>query len=234
MKKIPKLPKIINGRAIASLIGIKPKIKTSEENDRHYLIEGDSVKERREDYDVSVTGKRIAAAVMLSFFSVIIQEAFFNDLRLWGVKPNIAIVTVMIIASLSEPRFSMLYGLFTGLFIDIAYGKVLGLYALLFMFAAVVVSAIVRYDLKGRIVINWSILAPSFLIYGFAESFFARLLTIYSSEHNILYYNFAEHILSRILPQFAYNLIVSTVMIIPLTLLWSVLGKFAKKGLSFI
>lgn len=230
MQKKRKIPKLINGAAIARFLGFNPKIKTLSEKDKDYLIEGNSFTETREAYDSLITGKRIAAAVLISFFSVIVQESLFNDLRLFGAKPDLSLVFVVIIASLSKTRFSMLYGLFTGLYIDVCYGKILGLYGLLFMYFALFVSAIVRPTVKGRVLIMSAISVPLLLVYCFTDSFFSRLLTIYSAEHTTLYYEFAQHITSRILPEFLYDTIEYVILVIPVTLLWTALGKSSIKG----
>jgi rod shape-determining protein MreD len=230
MQKKRKIPKLINGAAIARLLGINPKIKTLSDKDKDYLIEGNSFRDSREAYDSIINGKRIAAAVLISFFSVIIQEALFNDLRLFGTKPDLSLVFVIIIASLSKTRFSMLYGLFTGLYIDICYGEILGLYGLLFMYFALFISAVVRPAVKGRVLIMSAISVPLLLVYCFTDSFFSRVLTIYSAEHTTLYYEFAEHVTSRILPEFLYDSIVFLILVIPVTFLWTALSKSSIKG----
>ena len=111
---------------------MKKAFRNIPDMEQNYYIDGDKLKEEQSLFDTSVCPKKIIASVIFSVFLVIIQETFFNDLRLLGVKPNLTLVVVLIISSLSTPRFSMVYGLLTGLYLDVIYGRYLGLYAMLF------------------------------------------------------------------------------------------------------
>ena len=64
-----------------------------------------------------------------------------------------------------------------------------------------------------------------FLIYTIAESFFARLMLMYSTSGVVLYTDYAEHFLKKILPVTVYDFIVFIVLVWPIVFLWKKSGK---------
>ena len=223
------MKKLVDFNSLKRIFGFKQGIKSASDLQENYIIDGNALSDKQVEFDTSSSSSKIIACVLFSFFAVIFQEAFFNDFRILGAKPDIALVVVIIISTLSAPRFSMLYGLFTGLYIDIIYGKYLGLYALLFMYIAIIASVAVAAKIKGKSLYTGLILVPVLLLYCIVEGFFARLLTIYSAEYTTLYYDFGSHFMSRILSEFLYDSIVLAILIIPITLLWRNLAKRKKE-----
>jgi len=215
----------INFNSLKRIFGIRQGIKSSSEKQDNYIIDGNALSENQVAFDTSVSTSKIIASVLIVFFAVILQEAFFNDFRIFGTKPEIALIVVLIISSITAPRFSILYGLFSGLFIDVIYGKYLGLYALLFMYFAIIASTVVMSKFKGKYIYTAIILLPVLFVYCLAEGFFARLLTIYSSEHTILYYNFGAYFFKRLLPEVMYDFILLLVLLAPILILWKRIGR---------
>lgn len=217
--------KIINGGAIKRMLWKRKKNISASYMSANYYIQGDSLSETREEFDTETSGGRIAAGIFFILLAFPVQEAIFNDLRLFGVKPNLAVVVLFIISALSTPRFAMFYGLGMGLCADIIYGKYLGFYALLFMYLGIVTAFLIRPKLKGRIVVIIGAAPLVFFVYAVIESFFARLLMIYSAEFSTLYVDYWQHMTVRILPAVLYNVIVLIAAVWPVTALWAKLGN---------
>lgn len=217
--------KVINGSAIKRMFAGK-KFWLSEKKMRsNYYLQSNYASEEGEEFDSAASVKRVIACAASALLLIVCQEAFFNNLRIFGVKPNMALVILFIVSTLSAPRFAMLYGLGVGLFVDVIYGKYFGFYALLFMYTGITLSVIFVSKLKGRILIMLAAAPPAFLLYEIIESFFARLLMIYSSERTVLYNDYAAHFTARILPVVLYDTIVLLVLLFPVTFIWTRLGK---------
>lgn len=153
--------------------------------------------------------KQIIFYIISAILLALIQEAFFNDLRIFGSKPNFTIVLLCIAAVKMNISEAIIYGLSTGLFVDIVYGRYIGLYGFLYMYMAVIIVLITsRFNYSEKL--WWPLAAaplPIFL-YGIAESIIIRLLAVYAGGAEQLYAGgFSAHFTTRILPTVFYNLI---------------------------
>lgn len=184
-----------------------------------------------EEFDTYPGKKRMIYGTLIMILTLFLQEAFFNDLRIFGAKPFFPIVLVYILAFVSEFRTAIIFGACTGLYIDIVYGRFLGFYGLILLYSAVVASIVSLLpsrdsdNHKGKI---WfmSACAPAyFLLYTIAESFFARLMMMYSNSTSSLYMDYTAHFVKKILPVTAYDLLIFAVLVWPLVTLWKKGGK---------
>ena len=64
--------------------------------------------------------KHIIFYILSAVFLALVQEAFFNDLRIFGVKPNLTLALLCVVAVRMNFTEAMIYGLSTGLFVDIS------------------------------------------------------------------------------------------------------------------
>ena len=86
--------------------------------------------------------KHIIFYILSAVFLALVQEAFFNDLRIFGAKPNLTLSLLCVAAVRMDYAEAMVYGLSTGLFVDIVYGRYIGLYGLLYLYLALGLSLI--------------------------------------------------------------------------------------------
>ena len=169
--------------------------------------------------------KHIIFYILSAVVLALIQEAFFNDLRIFGAKPNLPLVLLCVTAVRMNTMEAILYGVSTGLFFDIVYGRYIGLYGLLFLYIALVISVLTS-ELGYGEKLWWPIAVSPLplLLYGVAESFVIRLLAVYAGEAQHLYAgSFWTHCAERILPVTFYNCICITVLMVPV--LKFLLGK---------
>ena len=155
----------------------------------------------------------ILAAIILA----LVQEAFFNDLRILGVKPNLTLVFLCIAATRMNYIEAVVYGVSTGLFVDIVYGRYIGLYGLLYMYISLAIcfaTQQISYSEK----IWWPIAVSPLLllIYSIIESFIVRLMAVYAGEAQVLFTEgFFYHLSQRNLPVLLYNCICLAVLCVP-------------------
>lgn len=155
----------------------------------------------------------IVTALLLAF----LQEAFFNDLRIFDVKPNLTLVFLCICATRMDYMEAIIYGAATGVFVDIVYGRYIGIYGLLYLYFALLIVFITKqtnYSEK----IWWPIaVAPlPIIVYGMLESFIIRLLSLYAGEAQVLYrYGYGTHFVQRIFPVAFYNILCIAILCVP-------------------
>ena len=77
--------------------------------------------------------KRLAVTAVLVLVCYLLQCTVFSSLELAGIKPNLMIIATSSIGFMRGSKEGMLVGFFSGLFIDIQFGTVIGMYALIYM-----------------------------------------------------------------------------------------------------
>ena len=177
-----------------------------------------------EPVDVSVTFKRVILTVVVLLLAGFLQEALFNDLRIFSAKPNLLLVFLTVFSSLSGGSYSMLMGLFTGITVDVAFGKYMGFYALFYMLYCTLVSAVSSMNLRGRFVYHF-LSGPAYIIlFNIAFSLGARVMAVYTAGGGALYEHYGRHLLNRILPVSLYTSVIFAAAFIPVFLAWKKAG----------
>lgn len=157
----------------------------------------------------------------------VIQPLLPTGLHIFNAKPQLLPVFIFLVASRMEKEEAMILGVSAGLFFDILYGRYLGFYALLYMFFAIIASLAGPEQLREKKWWPCVVLPPLSFFYCVVESFAARMLVLYAVKTGSLYaYGFGNHIVSRILPQTLYHIIVLVVLFFPV--LW-ILKKLEPK-----
>ena len=86
--------------------------------------------------------KRIVITAVLLLSCYLLQCTVFSALELAGIKPNLMIILTSAIGFMRGSKEGMFVGFFSGLLIDIQFGTVIGLYALIYLLAGYVLSLI--------------------------------------------------------------------------------------------
>ena len=152
-----------------------------------------------------------AVSVILLMF---IQNGFF-----FGKGPNLMLVFVMLVSVKLRPGKAIALGLASGLALDIFYGRFIGLYGLLFMFTALLLSEISEAKPIGKLRMIL-ISVPILLSFSVLESLMARVLARVFGGAAAIYTNYRIHFLNAILPAVGLNELSLIIMIIPVFLIW--------------
>ena len=185
------------------------------------------------DFDSSYSNGKLVFSIIVAALSILLQEALFNDLRIFGVKPNILMASVVLISMSSEPLFAPFLGLFSGLAVDVSFGRYIGFYGLIYMYFCAAASAATRPRFKGRLLYYVSVSPLLLFIFTLVSGFGARFLSLYASRAPALYEDFAGHLLSRILPSTLYTYMIFLLLLLPVTLALRRLGREKKKVIDF-
>lgn len=138
---------------------------------------------------------------IIALISYLLQSTLFGYIDIYGIKPNLIVITTISYALVRGREEGAAYGLFSGLLIDIMTGKVIGLFALLGMFLGLVVGSL-----------NKNLYSENYLI--------PIILTAGGTFcYNLLYYIFwyfyvvqdqaIWYLIARILPMTLYNTLFS-------------------------
>ncbi len=152
---------------------------------------------------------------------MLIQNGFFSagGFRIHGQSPFLVLVFVYLISVKCKYGRAAILGVLSGLAVDIFFGRYVGLYAILIMYTALVIS----YFADKFLDTTWKIIAfgvPVFLIFRILESFFIRLLGVLLGGGTCLYTNYISHFTGYIIPWVVYNEISLAVMAVPVYALW--------------
>lgn len=157
----------------------------------------------------------------------VLQALLPQSVRMLGAMPQLLPVFVLLIASRMEKEEAMVFGVSAGFFFDVVYGRYLGFYGLLYMLFAVGASVSGPSILREKKWWPCVVLPPLLFLYCIVESFFIRVLTLYATKTGALYnYGYGTHMVTRILPQTLYHLVVLAFMMVPV--LW-ILKKLEPK-----
>ncbi|MCR5694316.1 MAG: hypothetical protein K6G89_05020 [Clostridia bacterium] len=225
---------LLNTKALKRLInGRKNGVSSGGAGDSFILDSGSPILGGADNFDYSFTNRKLVFSIVVIALSIIIQEAAFNDLRVFANKPNIILASLVLISMSVEPAFAMFLGLFSGLAVDIAFGRYLGFYGLIYMYFCVVTAAVMRPRFKGRPIVYLSTAPLFFFVYTLVAGFGARFMSLYASKATVLYEDFGGHLLMRILPSSLYTYLVFIFLLLPVTLMLNKLGRFKRKGIGF-
>jgi len=76
---------------------------------------------------------RTAVISLIIFVNFTLQSTIYGYFEFFGIRPNIALIIVISFAILRSDDEGAIIGFFTGLLQDIAFGKAIGLNALIYM-----------------------------------------------------------------------------------------------------
>jgi rod shape-determining protein MreD len=78
--------------------------------------------------------KRIVAHIVLIIVCFVLQATLFYRWAFAGIVPNLLIIAIASLGFMRGERTGLLAGFFAGLLVDIFFGDVIGLYAMVYMY----------------------------------------------------------------------------------------------------
>ena len=142
--------------------------------------------------------KRIVITAVLLLSCYLLQCTVFSALELAGIKPNLMIILTSAIGFMRGSKEGMFVGFFSGLLIDIQFGTVIGLYALIYLLAGYVNGLFMQMYFDEDIKLPLFLIVASEFIYGLVVYFFMFMLR---SEFHFWFY--LNHI---IIPELIYTI----------------------------
>lgn len=151
-----------------------------------------------------VKGVLIALAVIILGF---IQAGFFDRLKILDCKPELVLCFLIVLSCRLDFLQAGIAGFAAGLYMDIVYGRYVGIYAFLYLTFCWAGSLLIGKAMERNRFLGLAVLPPLFLLYEMMESLLVRFIAIYTAGGGELYnYGYGSHFITRILPGAAYNL----------------------------
>ncbi len=140
----------------------------------------------------------------IMFFCFILQCTLFKRLSFGGISPNLLLITTTSLGFMRGEKQGLLAGFVSGLFVDIFFGDVIGLYAMLYMYIGYLNGKFSRIFYPEDIKLPLALITLSDLSYGMVCYIVLFLLR---SRLNFPYLFF--HI---ILPETVYTIVMSIIL----------------------
>ena len=154
--------------------------------------------------------KRFVITVVIMLACYLLQCTLFPSLELASVKPNLLLIVTAAYGFMRGPKTGMWIGFFSGLLIDIQFGTVLGLYALIYLMIGYVNGLFSETYFDEDIKLPLLLIAGSEFVYGLLIYF---LMFMLRGEFDFVYY-----LMHVIIPELIYT--VGGTLILYQLILW--------------
>lgn len=150
--------------------------------------------------------KRILSILFyfIMFFCFLLQCTLFKRLSFGGISPNLLLITTTSIGFMRGEKPGLMAGFVSGLFVDIFFGSVIGLYAMLYMYIGFLNGKFSRIFYPEDLKLPLALITLSDLSYGMVCYIVLFLLR---GRLNFPYFFF--HI---ILPETVYTLVMGIIL----------------------
>lgn len=150
--------------------------------------------------------KRILSVLLyfIMFFCFLLQCTVFKHLSFGGISPNLLLITTTSIGFMRGEKHGLLAGFASGLFIDIFFGDVIGLYAMIYMYIGFLNGKFSRIFYPEDLKLPLALITLSDLSYGMICYIVLFLLR---GRLNFPYFFF--HI---ILPETVYTIVIGIIL----------------------
>lgn len=167
--------------------------------------------------------------IVSSLFVIIcflLQCTVFNSLSFGGIIPNLMIIVTASYGFMRGRKSGLLVGFFSGLFMDIFFGNILGFYALIYMYIGYLNGIFRKMFYPEDIKLPIALIVSSDFIYNMVIYILSFLLKGR--------FQFSYYFLNIIVPEMVYTIIVTCVLYPLLLLVESRLEWREKEGASKI
>ena len=154
--------------------------------------------------------KRFLVTALIVIAAYLLQCTVFSRLELAGIKPNLLVIVTAAFGFMRGSKEGMLVGFVSGLLMDIQFGDVIGLYALIYLVTGYINGLFERLYFDDDIKLPILLIAASEFLYGVIIYFFMFLLR---SDFDFLFY-----LNKIIIPELIYTIGI-TLILYPLILL---------------
>ena len=145
--------------------------------------------------------RRVIVMTLMVILCFLLQSTVFQALSLASVSPNLLLILTASIGLMRGEKEGLLTGFFSGILIDIFFGRTLGFYAMLYMFLGYGNGIFHRLFLDEDIKLPMVWVAFSDLAYGLLVYFFRFMLRGR--------FDFGYYLIHVILPELVYTVVVT-------------------------
>lgn len=148
--------------------------------------------------------KQIISTLLIIIICFVLQTTFFQALALADVVPNLMLIVTVAYGYMGGEKEGIYVGLCCGLLIDLFFGGVIGLYALIFMVIGYLNGVLNKIYYTDDLIIPLILIAISDIFYNFYYYITEFLLR---GRVNLMFY-----FRRIILPEVVYTVLISVVL----------------------
>ncbi len=126
---------------------------------------------------------RYIILVLFAIFGTLLSGSVFSGLNIAGIQVDIVLLLVLSLALVDKSGAPIIFAACTGIFMDIMYSTVLGIYALSYAAAAAVVFLVMHSREKFNVLILFLVGAAGYLI---KETVMAVIVSILGARFEFL------------------------------------------------
>lgn len=162
--------------------------------------------------------------ILLCMICFILQVTIFKTLEIASVSPNLLVVLVASIGFMRGKKEGMIIGFISGLFVDIYFSPVLGLYSLLYMLIGYLNGLFKNEFFPEDIKLPMLLIALSDFL---CNLFVYGLLFVFRGKFEFFYY-----LVNIIIPELVYTLVISIVLYLIILKINQRLEAYEKRSAS--
>lgn len=141
---------------------------------------------------------------LIMFLCFLLQSTLFKRLSFGGIGPNLLLITTTSVGFMRGEKQGLLAGFVSGLFVDIFFGDVIGLYAMIYMYIGFLNGKFSRIFYPEDLKLPLTLITLSDLSYGMICYIILFLLRGR--------FNFPYFFLHIILPETVYTIVMSIIL----------------------
>lgn len=170
--------------------------------------------------------KRNIWAVVFLSISFLLQSTLFSQFNIGGTVPNILLVCVAALGFLQGRRFGLWAGFLSGLLVDVFFGRLIGLYALMYMLVGYSNGFFKRVLFPRDIKMPLMLIAASDFVYGNV-----CYITLFLLNGR---FNYSYYFKGVILPELVYTSVMACVLYPMIHSVYRRIEEKEKEGDSYI
>ncbi len=145
------------------------------------------------------------------------QSTLLSQFTIGGIAPNLLIIIVATVGFIHGNKFGMITGFAAGLILDIYFGSVIGLYAMIYMYIGYINGLFKKILYEGDFKLPFGLIIASDLLYG--HICYVCMFLI-KGDFRYLYY-----LRSVILPEVVYTSVIACVLFPFMKLIFGITQK---------
>ena len=138
---------------------------------------------------------------LVFIFFIVLETNVLNDLKIFGVKPNLIISLIIAAAVMENEKYAAIFGLVCGFIVDSSVGSPFSFSGIYYFFAAYITGIITKHYFTKSILTMIIVILPVCAVREIFNMFY--LMGIWGN------FNIAEALFGYILPEYAYTAVLA-------------------------
>lgn len=164
--------------------------------------------------------------IFIILFIFAIQTTFINAISIEGIKPNLLLVYVVIIAFLNGEYDGLFVGIVTGLFHDSFFAQYIGGNLFLYAIIGYITGIVCKDYFKGNVISPIIVTLFSTIAFGIGNFILNVML------HGFI--NIGYYLFIRVLPEVIYNCLFSFILFMIISFVRDRMGTKRRKNTKYI